>query len=147
MTLVGGSWVPWTGSLWHKRAGRATLRTISTNESKTSLALDQWEWRSLVRHCQGHTATLPPSLSPEEKVRRLAFSGTGMAWLCYGGEAIWISHKVVRAGILYWQVIIYCPLRSDNSHTKLAFLPEFIKLPEELGARALQNGKVNEVFQ
>ena len=93
-------------------------------------------------------------VSTQEKVRWQAAAVTGMAWLCYDSEAIWISHKVVRAGILYWQVIIYCALRSpgllwntDNLHSKAFLLAEFIKLSEELRARALQNGKVNEVFQ
>ena len=43
-----GHLLPLAGSLWHKSAGRATLWTISTNESKSLLALDQWEWRILV---------------------------------------------------------------------------------------------------
>ena len=45
---------------------------------------------------------------------------TGMAWLCYGSEAIWISHKVVRLGILYWQVTaqLLSSVTYTNTRTK-----------------------------
>ena len=51
-----------------------------------------------------------------------------------------------------WDIILtgdhlLCSLYTDNLHSKATLPAEFIKLSEDLRARALQDGKVNEVFQ
>ena len=43
-----GLWMRWAGSLWHKRHWRSNTMKLSTNESRASLDLDQWEWTTLI---------------------------------------------------------------------------------------------------
>ena len=72
-------------------------------------------------HCGCHYLYLWPH--KRKSAGWLPLPRTGMAWLCYDSEAIWISHKVVRAGILYWQVIIHSALHSPHRQFTRQSLP------------------------
>ena len=66
-----GLWVPWAGSLWHKRAGVAT----PWSQPIRAQYLDQWEWTSLL---EMPDRTVPAVVRSEE----LGWPHTSHPFLC-----------------------------------------------------------------
>ena len=72
------------GSLSHKTDGASKTLELSTNESRASLELDQWEWRRLVEVdniMMGGSEALQSTVSQEFYLQLTGHHGLGWAGL------------------------------------------------------------------
>ena len=75
------------GSLWYKIAGTSNTLKLSTNESRASLELDQWEWRSLwhIKYLSSLTICLAGSGVP-------GLSFLLISWECFSSVTTPVHH-------------------------------------------------------